>query len=124
MPRSPSPIATWSASSLVANSRIKFLAGLAILAFCRFVPQIVDTVLCPFRRLTALPCPLCGITRAMCALLKGEWLAAIAFHPLSPLVLGAVVAMMFGWKTPRWSFRAAGALFLAFGIVRIAILTL
>jgi hypothetical protein len=49
-------------------------------------------VLCPFRRLTHLPCPGCGMTRALLALIRGDLHAALAFHPLSPLVAVALGA--------------------------------
>ena len=81
-------------------------------------------IFCPFRWLTALPCPLCGITRALCALAMGEWSAALSFHPLGPLALAALLAVTLGWKMPTRALIALSAAFLGFGIVRIAILTL
>lgn len=38
---------------------------------------------CLFRRLTGIPCPGCGMTRAFAHLAKGEWAAAWTNHPLS-----------------------------------------
>jgi hypothetical protein len=52
-------------------------------------------VLCLFRRLADVECLGCGMTRAMAALLHGEWQAAAGLNVLAlPLaaVLGAVVA--------------------------------
>lgn len=52
-------------------------------------------VLCLFRRLADLECLGCGMTRAMVALLNGEWQAAAELNALSlPLAaaLSAVVA--------------------------------
>ncbi len=49
-------------------------------------------VLCPFRRITGLPCPSCGMTRAMAALSHGAWDLAIACNVASPLV-GALCAI-------------------------------
>lgn len=52
-------------------------------------------VLCLFRRLAGVECLGCGMTRAMAALLHGEWQAAAELNALSlPLAaaLGAVVA--------------------------------
>ena len=37
---------------------------------------------CPFRALTGLPCPGCGMTRAWISLLHGDLSAAFRFHPL------------------------------------------
>ena len=36
---------------------------------------------CPFRVLTRLPCPGCGMTRAWLSLLHGDLSAAFRFHP-------------------------------------------
>lgn len=49
---------------------------------------------CVFSDLTGLPCPGCGLTRAGGALLRGEWRAALQFHPFSPVfvILGLFVA--------------------------------
>lgn len=41
-------------------------------------------VLCPLRLVTGLPCPACGLTRSFCAIAKGEWWHALAFHVLGP----------------------------------------
>lgn len=46
---------------------------------------------CPFKLATTLRCPLCGMTRATHLLLHGDGRAALAIHPLAPLVLALVV---------------------------------
>lgn len=56
--------------------------------------------LCPFYWLTARPCPLCGITRAFCALAKGHWTQAVHFHALSPLAFVMLFSLFWKW---RWS---------------------
>jgi hypothetical protein len=54
--------------------------------------------LCPFYWLTARPCPLCGITRAFCALAKGHWTEAIQFHALSPLAFVMLFSLFWNWR--------------------------
>jgi hypothetical protein len=49
---------------------------------------------CVFARVTHLPCPGCGMTRATLALLDGRLLDAIAFHPLSPVISPLLAAML------------------------------
>ncbi|HEX5761308.1 MAG TPA: DUF2752 domain-containing protein [Thermoanaerobaculia bacterium] len=44
--------------------------------------------LCLLRRVFDLPCPGCGMTRALASLVRGEWSAAMALHPWSPVVAG------------------------------------
>lgn len=48
--------------------------------------------LCPFRRVTGLRCPLCGLSRATRALTRGEIGNAWVLHPFAPL-LWAVAAL-------------------------------
>jgi hypothetical protein len=52
-------------------------------------------ILCPFRRVTGLPCPTCGLSRSWSALLHGRIQESVAFHPLGPLTLLAAVALLF-----------------------------
>jgi hypothetical protein len=49
--------------------------------------------LCPFQRITHLPCPGCGMTRALLALVQGDPCRALAIHPLSPVA----AALLCGW---------------------------
>ncbi|MBK5295387.1 MAG: DUF2752 domain-containing protein, partial [Acidobacteriia bacterium] len=68
------------------------LAGVSLLFFRLFpAPDAPGLRACPFYWLTTLPCPLCGITRGLCAAAKGHWAQAIEFHALSPLFLLAFV---------------------------------
>jgi len=36
---------------------------------------------CGFKILTGVPCPTCGLTRALCHALRGDWAASVAYHP-------------------------------------------
>jgi hypothetical protein len=39
---------------------------------------------CPFRAITGLPCPGCGLTRAVSSMVAGRWEDALQFHPFVP----------------------------------------
>jgi Protein of unknown function (DUF2752) len=72
---------------------------------------------CPLRALTGIPCPLCGMTRAVVAAAHGHLGTSLAFNPAGIVVLVvAVVAILRpAWLTrlriPLWSvFTLAGAL--------------
>jgi hypothetical protein len=58
---------------------------------------------CPFRAVTGLWCPGCGLTRATHHLLNGDPLAALGSNLFVPLVLGAI---LIAWLT--WVSRAFG----------------
>lgn len=61
---------------------------------------------CPFNMLTGLPCPGCGMTRAVNALLHGNWSQAITYHPLSPayLIIGVLLTIA-ATSTGAWRCR-------------------
>ena len=42
---------------------------------------------CLFRHTLGVPCPGCGLSRAIAALLHGDWEATITYHAFAPLVL-------------------------------------
>lgn len=42
---------------------------------------------CPIRAITGIPCPGCGITRALLAAMRLQWRSAFSLHPLFPLAL-------------------------------------
>jgi hypothetical protein len=46
---------------------------------------------CTVRDAVGLPCPGCGLSRAMTALLHGDWRAALVQHAFAPVVLAALV---------------------------------
>jgi 1,6-anhydro-N-acetylmuramate kinase len=56
---------------------------------------------CPFKRLTGLPCLSCGTTRAALALLRGDLAVAFHFNPLAT-ALGAAFAAG-GVLAPVWA---------------------
>jgi len=68
-------------------------------------------ILCPFRLVTGLPCPLCGMTRGLASLLRGRWPDAISFHLFSPLVMAAISAWIIldtGHALRLWNARRIG----------------
>ena len=49
---------------------------------------------CPFRRITGVDCPFCGMTHATIALGHGDFRGALGFHPLAPLVLAGLIVLL------------------------------
>ncbi len=57
------------------------VGSLLPLAACVLIYRLSDGV-CPIRQLLGIPCPGCGMTRAVFSVLRGEFAAALTFHPL------------------------------------------
>lgn len=49
---------------------------------------------CAFRATTGKPCPGCGMSRALAALVRGDWSAALFLHAFSPLFAAAGVLLL------------------------------
>jgi len=58
--------------------------------------------LCPMMRVTHLPCPGCGITRAMVHCGHGDFRAAFRYHPLGPPMW---LAVLLGASSLLWPRR-------------------
>lgn len=48
---------------------------------------------CPIKAVLRVPCPGCGLSRAVAMLLVGEWRAALVTHAFAPLFLLSFVAL-------------------------------
>lgn len=65
----------------VIQNKARFLLPLAAAAIAALL-----FYRCPFKLITGLDCPGCGLTRAFCSILLGDFQAAVMYHPLSPLI--------------------------------------
>ena len=84
------------------------LAIVVTLAVGAFAPAswqaslATDGPACPFKYATGIDCPFCGMTRATIALGRGDLHGALGFHPLAPIVLvgmGALLAIVIAGRT-------------------------
>ena len=85
--------------------------------------------ICPIHRLTGVPCPTCGMTRAVCHVVHGRWADSVASHPAGLLVAAGLVAWMLwaaaeGWRgrllAEAWRSRATRALVAVVAVVSLA----
>ena len=51
---------------------------------------------CPFKMITGIDCPGCGLTRAFCCILLCDIPAAVQYHPLSPLIFAELFYLVYG----------------------------
>jgi hypothetical protein len=80
------------------------LGGLTFLLASAHVP-------CGFARLSGMPCPGCGSTRAMLALASGDLHSFVRYNPLAPFMTALVVVLAvqaFASLVATGTFRRAG----------------
>lgn len=103
------------------------LTFLTIIGACIALGMYSITVGCPFRRLTAIPCPFCGMTRAVLSALRLDFTSAFNYHPLFFLIPLLGLFLLFhvkkGSRLPKWFFYIVyilmGILFFAVWIWRL-----
>lgn len=76
---------------------------------------------CQIRQYLGIPCPSCGMIRSYTALLHGDFLAAVHYHPLfwMPPAALLLVAAAKGARTRRIIAVAAILLYLAVYVIRM-----
>jgi hypothetical protein len=75
---------------------LAMLGVIAVLALVR-LPNEPTYSICLLRGTVGLPCPGCGLTRAVSHLLHGEWSLALRLHPLAPLLAAEAGALWLLW---------------------------
>jgi len=80
-----------------ASGRARFVLPLTSAVFAVSAlwspADLPGVVLCPFRAVTGLPCPGCGMTRAFCALGHGDLSGAFGYNALAPFVFAAALLL-------------------------------
>jgi hypothetical protein len=107
-------LAAMFAASFAGVDRLKFAP----------LPLTGDGVssICLLKRLTGVPCPTCGMTRSFCSIGRGEFAAAVRFHPLGPLLyvmfaVAMVRSLAIAVSGRRWLGRAARFLILSIPVL-------
>lgn len=118
-------------------SALAALAGAGALAAAAALdPAEIDSgpVLCPFRLLTGLPCPGCGLTRSWVHLVHGGWSEGLAANPFGAVSLVAVLAFVLvvavaavrrtplpdvGRLVTSRAFMAVGVVWIGYGVGRL-----
>lgn len=112
---------------LIRHMRRHAVLWVSLAAFLLLAWSLTGTS-CTLRSITGLPCPGCGLTRALIAVLRGDLAAALQLHPLfwlAPPVLAAVLYCLVynpallsaHWTRIIWI--ALAVLFIAVYIIRM-----
>lgn len=88
-------------TAILRNRRFGLLMtgalGLNVVAILLHLPSWE----CAFLRVTGLPCPGCGLTRACMLLLRGEVAASVKFHAFAPIFVLFIATMIMCTLLPR-----------------------
>lgn len=78
--------------------------GAGMLAVAAVRPLIpVETVPpCPLRFITGIPCPLCGMTRGVTALVHGDFAHALLMNPAAYLAVAIALLLIVQWRVKRF----------------------
>lgn len=58
---------------------------------------------CPLRTITGVPCPLCGMTRSVVALVHGHLVESLRFNPAGIVVALLALALIGGFRLERFT---------------------
>ncbi|HJL17087.1 MAG TPA: DUF2752 domain-containing protein [Sandaracinaceae bacterium LLY-WYZ-13_1] len=113
----------------------KLLGTLAPLGFLGAL-MAFDVPVCPSKNLLGVPCPGCGLTRATEAMVTGDFVAMLRFHPMAPLLAPAVLFSLVRvtlvsagavrtrrdplGKLPNWFWGSVAAVLVGLWVARIA----
>ena len=94
----------FSKKTSVLSGRNSVLAGLFFVAVYFWPsPDGVGLPLCWFHSLTHLPCPACGTTRSVWAIVHGQWAHGWQLNPLGFMVCGLGLMFLAGPLLPRFA---------------------
>ncbi len=105
-----SPDARTRRTPSVAASEVVAAAGVGALGIaCLLAPDGIEDgpILCPFRQLTGLPCPGCGLTRSWVYLTHGQYADSLAANPFGWLLVVVALALAVAVVTARVRRRTA-----------------
>ena len=86
---------------LTRRDRLIFLSPVFAVGALTLAQGFEDTpTMCPFALATGMACPGCGMTRAAGQLLRGDFGAAVAYHPLIPAI-ALLTTVGWGWFVLR-----------------------
>jgi hypothetical protein len=101
----------------------RILCSVAVLLVLRFWTPPDGLVVCGFHYLTGHRCPLCGLTRGLFLLAKGDWMNAVHLNALSPVVFVLLFSSMLGLRPPRvmrpYAMQFCIAVIAVYGIARL-----
>jgi hypothetical protein len=101
----PSRVSVIAATQTVDAGRLR-AAGAAMLGIAVVRPMlpIQPGLPCPLRTLTGVPCPFCGMTRAVTDVVHGELAKSLVMNPAGVVAVAIAVALLIAWRVRRITY--------------------
>src|SRR5262249_32391310 len=96
----PAPTPAGRSSSLTIDLKPLRVAGAGQFAVGPGLPATLGPP-CPLRTVTGVPCPFCGMTRGVTALVHGQLSAAFSYNPGAFLVVAMALVLLVAWRWQR-----------------------
>jgi hypothetical protein len=79
------------------------MAGAAMLGIAAVRPLVPFEFVppCPLKTVTGIPCPMCGMTRGVTALVHGDFARALLMNPASYLFVALALLLLVQWRTKK-----------------------
>jgi hypothetical protein len=105
------PVSTATVTTPTASKPVELdlkplrFGAAAMLGIAAIRPALPDAVPlgppCPLRTLTGIPCPFCGMTRGVVALVHGHVSTAFSFNPGAFLIVAMALVLLVAWRWQR-----------------------
>jgi hypothetical protein len=77
-------------------------AGMLAVAAVRPLIPIETGPPCPLRLITGIPCPLCGMTRGVTAVVHGDFAYALLMNPAAYLAVAVALLLIVQWRVKQF----------------------
>jgi len=80
------------------RTHLRVLSACGLVLAAAIPPRVLDgtPTICPFRLITGLPCPACGLTRSVVSAMHGDALSSLETHPFGMVAIVVMIALAFG----------------------------
>lgn len=101
------------------------VAGMLAIAVVMPWLHLPNATVCPLRRITGVPCPMCGMTRSVTATVHGNLDRALLMNPAGIVLVVLSVALIVGWRwrrvtIPTWTIPVVLAVMWSYQIYKYA----
>ncbi len=93
----------WFGGTVDVNVNEARLVGGAMLGIAAVRPLVPFEFVppCPLRTITGIPCPMCGMTRGVTALVHGNFAHALSLNPGSFAIVALALLLLVQWRLRR-----------------------